>query len=376
MFFHVMLTSECNLQCKYCFGESLEDFDEDFGDDIEVEYALPKEVSYNMETLDRFCKKDNDCTLTFYGGEPLLCIDQLKQIMKSTSPKRFMIQTNGLLLDRLEPKYINKFHTMLVSIDGEETLTNYYRGAGTFRKVINNLKLIKQNGYTGELIARMTIMEQTDIEKQVKWLLNNQEFSFTSVHWQLNAGFWGNDFQRRNFQEWVQTSYNPGIRALAEFWVDQMEQRGVVLKLYPLLGIAYSFLHGEKNCLMRCGAGWINYAIQTDGHIIACPTMWGMEKYYLGHIADTDPNNLKQMFVADKPCVDCKILGICGGRCLYTNLVKRWKDEEYAFVCQTVENLADSVKAQIPRIQSLIENKKISLSQFDYVKYNGAEIIP
>ena len=26
----------------------------------------------------------------------------------------------------------------------------------------------------------MTIMEQTDIEKQVKWLLDNRDFSFTS----------------------------------------------------------------------------------------------------------------------------------------------------------------------------------------------------
>jgi putative peptide-modifying radical SAM enzyme len=376
MFFHVILTNNCNLQCKYCFGESLDDFEEDFGDDLEVNYNLPREVGYNVETLNRFCQKVKECTLTFYGGEPLLCNEQLKQIMDGTAPKQFMIQTNGLLLDKLETEYVNRLHTILVSIDGEESLTDYYRGSGTFRKVINNIKLIKQNGYTGELIARMTIMEQTDIEKQVKWLLNNPEFSFTSVHWQLNAGFWGNDFQRRNFQQWTQTSYNPGIRALTEFWVDQMEQTGVVLKLYPLLGIAYSFLHDEKNCLMRCGAGWINYTIQTDGHIIACPTMWGMEKYYVGHIADSDPNCLKQILVADKPCVDCKILGVCGGRCLYTNIVKRWRDEEYAVVCQTVQNLADSIKAQIPRIQRLIENKKISLSQFDYVKYNGAEIIP
>jgi len=27
MFFHVMLTNECNLQCRYCFGETLEDFE-------------------------------------------------------------------------------------------------------------------------------------------------------------------------------------------------------------------------------------------------------------------------------------------------------------------------------------------------------------
>ena len=138
-------------------------------------------------------------------------MDKLRQIMDKVTPKLYMMQTNGLLLDKLEPQYVNRFHTLLVSIDGEEALTDYYRGKGTFRKVIDNLKLIKRNGFTGELIARMTIMEQTDIEKQVKWLLHNDEFSFTSIHWQLNAGFWGNDYQRRNFEEWTKSSYIPGV---------------------------------------------------------------------------------------------------------------------------------------------------------------------
>ena len=227
-----------------------------------------------------------------------------------------MIQTNGLLLDKLEPKYVNRFHTILVSIDGEEALTDYYRGNGTFRKVIDNLKLIKQNGFRGELIARMTVMEQTDIYKQVRWLLDNDEFSFSSVHWQLNAGFWGNDYQRRNFEQWTKTSYIPGVKKLAEFWVDQMEEKGVVLKLYPLLGIADSLLHEEKNCLMRCGGGWINYAIQTDGYIIPCPTMWGMKKYYLGHISNADPLKLKKIFVDQPPCANCSILNVCGGQML------------------------------------------------------------
>ena len=178
----------------------------------------------------------------------LLQIDKLRQIMDKVEPKHFMIQTNGLLLDKLEPKYVNRFHTILVSIDGEEALTDYYRGKGTFRKVIDNLKLIKKNGFAGELIARMTIMEQTDINKQVRWLLDNDEFSFSSIHWQLNAGFWGNDYQRRNFEEWTKTSYIPGVGALARFWVDQMQEKGVVLKLYPILGIAESLLHEEKNC--------------------------------------------------------------------------------------------------------------------------------
>ena len=375
MFFHVILTTECNLQCRYCFGESLDDFDEDFGD-IEVDYDLPKKINYNVELLDKFCRKDPDCVLTFYGGEPLLCADKIKQIMDNVDAKHFMIQTNGLLLDKLEPKYVNRFHTILVSIDGEEALTDYYRGNGTFRKVIDNLKLIKQNGFRGELIARMTVMEQTDIYKQVRWLLDNDEFSFSSVHWQLNAGFWGNDYRRRNFEQWTETSYIPGVKQLAEFWVDQMEEKGVVLKLYPLLGIADSLLHEEKNCLMRCGGGWINYAIQTDGYIIPCPTMWGMKKYYLGHISNADPLKIKKIFVDQPPCVNCSILNVCGGRCLYANVTKRWSDEAYGKVCHTVAELVEAVKTEIPRIQRLLNERKISLKDFDFIKYNGCEIIP
>jgi uncharacterized protein len=376
MFFHVILTSDCNLQCKYCFGESLDDFDEDFGDNIEVDYDLPRKMSYSVDILAAFCRKDPECVLTFYGGEPLLRIDKLKQIMDKVSPKHYMIQTNGLQLDKLESKYVNRFHTILVSIDGEEALTDYYRGAGTFRNVIDNLKLIKQNGFQGELIARVTVMEQTDIYKQIRWLLNNDEFSFSSVHWQLNAGFWGNDYQRRNFEEWSQASYIPGVKKLAEFWVDQMAEKGVVLKLYPLLGIVNSVLHEEKESLMRCGGGWINYAIQTDGYIIPCPTMWGMKKYYLGNIANADPLNLPKIFVDNPPCVTCSILGLCGGRCLYANITKRWSDEAYTKVCNTVAELVATVKGEVPRMKNLIEKGRLRLEDFDYLKFNGCEIIP
>jgi len=376
MFFHLLLTSNCNLQCKYCFGESLEDFDEDFGDDLEIDYNLPRKANYDVADLDRFVRKDPDCVLTFYGGEPLMYMDKLREIMDTVTPKMYMMQTNGLLLDKLEPKYVNRFHTLLVSIDGDETLTDYYRGKGTYRRVIENLKLIKRNGFSGELIARMTVMEQTDIEKQVKYLLQNNDIAFTSIHWQLNAGFWGNDYHRRNFKQWIQTSYIPGVDALVRHWVDYMEQTSTVLKLYPILGIANSLLHGETNALMRCGSGWINYSIQMDGQIIPCPTMWGMKAYYAGHIKDADPLKLPKLFVANKPCSECKILGLCGGRCLYTNIVKRWPDEAYRDVCHTVEKLIESVQNQMPRINRLIRSGRLRQEDFDYMKYNGAEIIP
>jgi len=373
MFFHVILTSECNSECRYCFGEAIADADGRF-EDFDVDYHLPRRTNYDIALLDRFCRQDSDCVLTFYGGEPLLCIGTLKQIMDNVRAKHFMIQTNGLLLHTLEPDYVNRFHTILVSIDGDEALTDFYRGKGTFRKVISNVKLIRQNGFKGELIARMTVMEQTDIYGQVRWLLDNNEFSFSSVHWQLNAGFW-NDFEHRNFVKWIQECYNLGIKKLVQFWVDYMEAHGVVLKLYPFLGIANSLLIGEKESLLRCGGGWINYAIQTDGNIIPCPTMWGMRKYYLGHISTANPLELRKVFVGD-PCTKCSILHVCGGRCLYANVTKRWSDEAYDFVCDTVRNLIDAIAKEMPRIRKLGENGKISNSAFEFMKYNGCEIIP
>jgi radical SAM protein with 4Fe4S-binding SPASM domain len=126
----------------------------------------------------------------------------------------------------------------------------------------------------------------------------------------------------------------------------------------------------------RCGSGWINYSIQMDGQIIPCPTMWGMKAYYAGHIKDADPLKLPKLFVSQKPCSECKILGLCGGRCLYTNIVKRWPDEQYSKVCYTVERLIESIRSELPRIHKLIDNGQLKLSDFDYIKFNGAEIIP
>jgi len=374
MFFHVILTTRCNLQCKYCFGESLEDFDADFSG-LDVDYSLPRKADYELSKLADFCRRDPDCVLTFYGGEPLLCLHDIEQIMDAVKPKHFMIQTNGLMLHRLRPEHVNRFHTILVSIDGDEALTDYYRGRGTFRKVIDNLKLILKNGFRGELIARMTVMEQTDIYKQVKWLLDNSEFAFSSVHWQLNASFWGNDYARRDFERWTEKSYIPGIERLAQLWVDLMDEKCRVSKLYPFLGIANSLLFDGEASLLRCGGGWINYAIQTDGFIIPCPTMWGMKNYYIGNISDADPLKLRKTFVG-KPCTDCAILRVCGGRCLYTNITKRWNSDEYATVCNTVKALVNTIEAQLPRIKQLIKDEKVSQQDFEFMKYNGCEIIP
>jgi sulfatase maturation enzyme AslB (radical SAM superfamily) len=104
--------------------------------------------------------------------------------------------------------------------------------------------------------------------------------------------------------------------------------------------------------------------------------MWGMSNHYLGHISNSHPLKLQKVFVNKPPCSSCEILNMCGGRCYYANVTQRWSVESYRNVCSTVKTLVADVSAQISRIKQLIFNGDLCLSDFDYIKYNGAEIIP
>jgi len=164
MFYHVILTSNCNLKCRYCYGKCEEDVFED--PDPDFDYSFPPRISYDIEYLKNFIAKDSDATVTFYGGEPLLEIRTIAKLMDLLPAKRFMMQTNGLLLHKLPDKYLQKFHTILVSIDGDEKATDKNRGQGTFRRVMNNVKELNKRGFKGELIARMTDTEDININKE------------------------------------------------------------------------------------------------------------------------------------------------------------------------------------------------------------------
>jgi putative peptide-modifying radical SAM enzyme len=376
MQFYITLTLNCNLKCYYCYGKCCEDFGVRL-DGLEIDDSLPTTINYNISQLKKFLEKDDDLTIIFYGGEPLLQIDKMKLIMDKISAKRSILQTNGLLLNLLEEKYIEKFHTILVSIDGDEKLTDYYRGKGVYKKIIENLKLINEKGFKGELIARMTISNATeDIYKQVLWLLFNPEYQFKSIHWQLDALFWKNDFKKRNFLDWVLKKYNPQIERLVNFWVNYMETHHIVLKLYPFIGLVNSMLLKEKTKL-RCGAGWTTFNIQTNGSITPCPVMAGIKNFYLGDIWDTEPKKLKNAITKyNSPCDKCSIIDLCGGRCLYANATKLWGEEGFKQVCLTVKNLINALNKALPKIKKLISKGEVSLKDFHYQKFNSCEIIP
>ena len=362
----------CNLQCRYCYGKCVDDIGKPFP--FDVDDSLSTEMKYEVRDLAKFLSKDSDPTVIFYGGEPTLAIERMQLIMDSVPAKAYMMQTNGLLLHRLGVEYANRFDTILVSLDGDERLTDYYRGGGTYRRVIENLKRMRSSGFRGEFIARMTVGLETDIREAVNFLLFNEEFPFESVHWQLDAQFWRSDYEVERIRQWFE-NYNEGVRGLAEDWVTHIERKGRVSRVYPFIGIMESLLTGDISKL-RCGAGWTEFNIQTDGSITPCPVMAGMKSYYLGDIWKTEPRDLIDAVFVEKSCPSCSIHRICGGRCLYANATRLWGDEGFRIVCSTVESLVNILMEVKPRILHMISKGIVSVSDFNYPKYNSCEIIP
>ena len=393
VFFHLILTDNCNLCCRYCRGKAFlpvaSGTSGDPDDPIEdadsacipsgnpaglvIDTELPADFDIEPETLYRFLASDPDPVLTFYGGEPLLRPELIHRIVRESPVKRFMLQTNGTLLHRIEPDVIRKFETILVSIDGPEDITDANRGKGTYENVMENLHRVVGCGYEGEIIARMTVTEETDIHGAVTYLSRNPDFSFSSIHWQMDANFW-DDFRYRDFGRWVTTSYNPGITRLVDDWVKKMATTGTVPKWYPFLDPMEDLLYSRKSRL-RCGAGYGNYSIMTDGSIAPCPVMVGMKDHYVGHIGTSDPVHLPKVHVHGR-CRQCDIGSLCGGRCLYSSIVKPWTEEENNLVCGTVRHLIRSLQETLPVVNGLIEDGSVTRDSFLHTKFNGCEIIP
>ncbi|NCC71337.1 TIGR04084 family radical SAM/SPASM domain-containing protein, partial [bacterium] len=373
--YYLALSSKCNLLCKYCYGKTNEDFLSE--NELEnYDLDLPEEINFNIDDLLNFSKLDNDLELTFYGGEPLLKIDLIKEIMDKIPVKKFLLQTNGIFLDKLDSSYVNKLDTILVSIDGTLSHTNERRGNGVFEKIINNLNLIRKNGFKGEIIARMTVDETCNIYENVRFLLDNPLFKFNSVHWQLDAQFWRSDYLERDFKNWVLTEYNPNLLKLINWWLDEIKKKQIVHKIYPFLGILNSIITKEKS-LLKCGSGHSVLGIQTNGMIAACPITAGYKPFYMANIKDFSLETLKKNLIfPDNSCLNCEIADICGGRCLYANKTKLWGEKGFDEVCDTVFFIVNALKIAYLIIEKQVKLGLISWEMFDYNKYNGVEIIP
>ena len=373
MHYHLLMTELCNSECKYCYEKSMKEFDNGLDKKFTFDFSEPTRLSIDLTKLKSFLLKDQDPVLIFYGGEPLLEIANLKKIIDllGDTKVKLRMQTNAKLLHKLPITYLKKIDKILVSIDGTKDRTDYNKGPNTYDLVTTNLKKARKQGYTGEIVARMVISpEFPDVYEQVTHLVEKE--NFTSIHWQIDAGFYKFDYDKKKFSSFVR-DYNKNVSELIDYWINDMKKNKRVLLFYPFVAIVDSLLKNEPTKL-RCGAGHSGYAISTNGKIIACPIMNCIKDFEAGDL-DSNPSGLKKFDVTNE-CCNCSYKDLCGGRCLYWNHAELWPKEGNQLLCQTIKHYIDELKGRLPEIKELIKKGIIKPSNFEYEKYFGPEIIP
>jgi len=356
MQYHVLTTERCNLNCVYCGGTR----------DLP---GLPLDIEYDPEELVDFISRDPEAVIGFYGGEPLLALDRMYEIMDRVPAKAFTLQTNGTMLHRVDEDHLHRLHSILISLDGPREVTDFSRGEGTYDRVMQNLELIKSKGYKGDIIARMAFSDHGDIHRDVMHLLPH----FDHVHWQLDV-FWTDLESRGDVGAWLER-YDEGITRMVEDFGRSMED-GKVLGIVPFIPVFRSLLTGEGSHI-RCGAGMDSFAIMTSGSIEACPIAPELLYSNIGHIRDSSPGEIKNSRPVGDPCTGCDIFRVCGGRCLFANQTMSWGREWFDRVCDSTRHMKNELEKLVPRVKELISSGVVDEKQFDYPEINnGCEIIP
>ena len=361
MQYHVILTERCNLSCSYCGGtRHLAD--------------LPLDPVYSAEDLDRFISKDGSAIVGFYGGEPLLAIGFMEEVMDKVRANAFTLQTNGTGLSALKDRYLHRLHSMLVSLDGGEEATDRCRGAGTYRRVISNLKDVRDRGYAGDVIARMAISKEADLYSDVMHLVDLRDPHFDHVHWQLDM-FWSDLDTWTDVRGWLDR-YDEGITDLIEGF-ERSFATGRPLPLVPFLPIMDTLISGQPRDRIWCGSGTDSFSIMTDGSVHVCPIAPELPYSKVGDIRTSGPEDLSGVLPVGPPCTECDIKGVCGGRCLYSNKVMPWGRDLFDRVCMSTRCMIDGLRGIVPVARELIAKGALPADVFRYPTINnGCEIIP
>lgn len=336
-----MTTPLCNLHCSYC-GGSL--------------HGMPKDISYDVELLQKRIEKDSESIVAFYGGEPLLRPEVVKRFIKKLPAKRFVINTNGYFIDKIADE-LSSFDTILLSIDGRKHITDGYRETGCYDQVLMARDRINESGFQGELIARMAVSKNTDIYEDVTHLLS----LFPLVHWQLDV-VWSALWELAEFKQWAKDSYKPGLTKLTDEWISEIKEKRI-LGIIPFRGVMTRLLYDISG--LSCQSGDNAISITTDGKILACPIAPDYEWNDLGSLSE----GFHHIHVQD-PCPSCDVYSVCGGRCLFANRERLWGKEGFDAICDVTKYLIYELEKYTTVCEPIKE--KIRYPLFN----NTTEIIP
>ena len=325
---YMILSEQCNLACKYCFlgNNDREKRIQFLSADMTRETA-DKAIDFFIRQIKNsgLDFEDNNPSVIFYGGEPMVNyevlvyiaekLNSLRSVEKCIKNVEMSMVTNGLLLNEEKILKLKDLGVAIaISVDGFTEETNSMRvdtgGHPVFSRILKTLDLCKRLGV--DVSLSVTLSEDTIKDTQnILNLVDNYGIKAFGFNIMMSS---------ETFV--LPESYN---EAAAQFILDEfveLRKKGIYedrimrkLKAFSKAQVYFS------DCAATAGG---QIVVAPNGQVGICHGCLYNKQYFVTDIDDEafdatkDPNFIEwsQLTpVNHEECLDCPALGICGGGC-------------------------------------------------------------
>ncbi len=311
---------DCNLRCKYCFADE----GKYQGQCGLMSFEVGKRA---LDFLIENSGTRKNLEVDFFGGEPLMNFEVVKQLVKYGREQekihnknfRFTITTNGILLTDEIMEFCNKeMSNVVLSLDG--------------RKDVNDRLRISPNGKGSYDIIVPKFKKVADSR-------NQQDYYIRGTYTHYNTDF-AKDILHIADLGFKQISLEPVVAEPDAPYALKEEDLPVLLRQYEILakemlkreekGEGFTFFHYMIDltggpCIVKrvsgCGVGTEYMAVTPEGDLYPCHQFAGDKKFLLGNVFDgINDNPVRDEFkscniYAHKECDDCFARFYCSGGC-------------------------------------------------------------
>ncbi|UTD08246.1 radical SAM protein [Treponema denticola] len=307
----LIVTRQCNFNCPYCYEEH---------ENKVMKYTTYKNIlTFLMNFLK--LKRLNSCTICFFGGEPLLEIDNMIKFMDDLNSLLKMnnmnikvyghVTSNGYLLtpQNVEKLLMANIQTYQITVDGTAEFHNRTRilknGSGTWNRIISNLLQMKnlKHNFSVQIRMNYTLESIQSIQEFCKFLSDNFDDSRFHFYFEAVKDFGKNESIEKKLYKF-DSDISHTITGIAKKYNLNMQ----ILK-------THSTLFG-----LKCYAASFNSLVfDYDGNIEKCTLLLDTDKKnIIGNVNSHELDLYKlaewtSFSVYDK-CYKCSILPICYAR--------------------------------------------------------------